>query len=190
MLTRRKETKTPSPGFYQGLAFTILLMLLIAPALLGGSRARLQAAWSETEIRNLASNYEYRLFDGSRYRLKDGQFEAGTGLDDYVNLKLAALAVGDLNADRQPEAAVILVSNFGGSGSFYELTALVNRGGDWQQTNNLELGDRVEIKELVVNDGEIRLNLLVHGPDDPSCCPSQQKSLRFRLVAGRLQLLT
>lgn len=190
MLTIRKKIKTKSPGFSPGLAFTVLLLLLTSLALLGGSQVRPQAAWTETEIKNLASNYEYCLFDGSRYRLKDGQYEAGTGLDDYVSLKLAALAVGDLNADGPPEAAVILVSNFGGSGSFYELTVLVNRGGDWQQTNNLELGDRVEVKELVITDGEIRLNLLVPGPDDPSCCPSQPKSLLFRLVAGRLQLLT
>lgn len=148
-----------------------------------------QADFSETEIKNLARNFEYSLVDGSRYRLKNGMYESGGGLDDYVSLKLVALALGDLNGDGQSEAAVVLVSNFGGSGSFYEITVLVNRGQDLEQTNNLELGDRVEIKKLSIAGGKIRLELLTHGPDDPMCCPSQKATLTFGLAAGRLQLL-
>ncbi len=151
---------------------------------LGLSLTRLEA-----EIKNLARNFEYCLLDGSKYRLKDGWYESGSGPDDYVRVKLAALAVGDLNHDGQPEAAVVLVSNFGGSGSFYELTVLVNRGQDLEQTNNLELGDRVEIKSLAVSGGKINLHLLTHGPEDPMCCPSQKTTLVFHLAAGRLQLL-
>lgn len=155
----------------------------------GTMSPRLQGSLSAEEIRNLARNFEYSLVDGSRYRLKNGMYESGKGLDDYVSLKLAALALGDLNGDGQPEAAVILVSNFGGSGSFYEITVLINRGQDLEQTNSLELGDRVEIKKLAITGGRIRLDLLTHGPDDPMCCPSQKATLLFGLVNGRLQLL-
>lgn len=186
----RKKTITLLPGLSAGLVFTIMLILLIATAIFSGDRARAQMTWAEKEITNLAKNYEYRLFDGSSYRLKDGRHEAGTGLDDYVSVKLVALAVGNLNADGQPEAAVILVSNFGGGGYFYELTVLARGSRDWQQTNNLELGDRVGREEMAVVDDEIRLNLLVHGPEEPMCCPSQKKSFRFRLIEGRLQLLS
>lgn len=150
---------------------------------------RPQGSLSAAEIRNLARNFEYSLVDGSGYRLKNGMYESGKGLDDYVSLKLAALALGDLNGDGQPEAAVVLVSNFGGSGSFYEITVLINRGQDLEQTNNLELGDRVEIKKLTIAGGKIRLDLLTHGPDDPMCCPSQKATLIFGLASGRLQLL-
>ncbi len=169
-----------------------LFSLQLSVSVVGSSRTASpcpQEALSWTEIRNLARNFEYSLVDGSRYRLKNGIYESGQGLDNYISLKLVALALGDLNGDGQSEAAVILVSNFGGSGSFYEITVLVNRGQDLEQTNNLELGDRVEIKKLAIAGGKIRLDLLTHGPDDPMCCPSQKATLTFGLAAGRLQLL-
>ncbi|MDI6849479.1 MAG: hypothetical protein QME69_06770 [Candidatus Saccharicenans sp.] len=167
----------------------LVAFLLSAPVagLTGG--LSLWLTWPEAEIKNLARNFEYCLVDGSKYRLKDGWYESGSGPDDYVRVKLAALAVGDLIHDEQPEAAVILVSNFGGSGSFYELTALVNRGQDLEQTNNLELGDRVEIKSLAISGGKIKLHLLTHGPEDPMCCPSRKTTLICGLVSGQLQLL-
>lgn len=170
-------------------AFTFFLFSAPMVGSNGTTCPWLQGSLSGAEIRNLARNFEYSLVDGSRYRLKNGMYESGQGLDDYINLKLAALALGDLNGDGQSEAAVVLVSNFGGSGSFYEITVLINRGQDLEQTNNLELGDRVEIKKLAIAGGKIRLDLLTHGPDDPMCCPSQKATLTFGLGAGRLQLL-
>jgi len=169
----------------------LAVCLVSAPvtALAGEASPRLQTALSEVEIENLARNFEYNLLDGSKCRLKNGSYESGSGLDDYVRVKLVALAVGDLNNDGQSEAAVILVSNFGGSGSFYELTVLVNRGQDLEQTNNLELGDRVEIKGLTIEAGKSGLHLLTHGPEDTRRCPSQKTTLICGLVAGRLQLL-
>lgn len=171
------------------LALVVFLLTLLIPGWTRPNGARSQAAFSEKEIRNLARNFEYTLVDGSKYRLKNGLYESGEGLDNYVSLKLADLAVGDLNNDGEPEAAVILVSNFGGSGSFYELTVLVNRGQNLEQTNSLELGDRVDIKKLAVSRGKIRIDLLTHGPDDPMCCPSQKTTLIYGLTEGRLQLL-
>jgi len=168
---------------------TVFQFSVSLSALTGRAGSLVQPTFSDTEIKNLAMNFEYALLDGSKYRLKNGLHESGSGLGDYVSLKLAALAVGDLNNDGQSEAAVILVSNFGGSGSFNELTVLVNKGRNLEQTNNLELGDRVEIKNLTITGGEIKLHLLTHGPEDPMCCPSQKTTLICELAAGRLQLL-
>ncbi len=147
-----------------------------------------QKVLSDEDLIKLAKNFEYRLNDGSRYRLKDGEYQAGEGLDDYVQVKLSEVTVGDLNGDGKPDLAVVLVSNFGGSGHFYELTALLNEGRSFKQTDTLELGDRVEIKSLGIEDRRIYLTLLTHGPDDPMCCPSQKKELVAYLKSGKLVL--
>ncbi|MBC7361986.1 MAG: hypothetical protein H5U06_06865 [Candidatus Aminicenantes bacterium] len=84
------------------------------------------------------------------------------------------------------DAAVILVANYGGSGFFYELTALINDGAAFHQTNSLELGDRVKIVKLRIDQGKIIINMLTHGPNDPSCCPSKKAVLFFKLRNGQL----
>ncbi|MCX8159425.1 MAG: hypothetical protein N3G18_00650 [Candidatus Saccharicenans sp.] len=189
MLDSGRNIKTSFAGLALFVALAAGLLSWPVPAQAGQGGLRLQAAFSEAEIRNLARNFEYSLLDGSKYRLKNGLFESGEGLDNYVSVKLVALAVGDLDRDGYPEAAAILVSNFGGSGSFYELTVLVNRGQELEQTNNLELGDRVEVRKLTITGGRIRIDLLTHGPEDPMCCPSRKTTLICGLAAGRLQLL-
>lgn len=148
-----------------------------------------QTATSEEEMVRLAKNFEYRLSDGSRYSLKDGEHEAGESLEDYVRLRLADLAIGDLNGDGQSDVAVVLVSSFGGSGHFYELTALINEGHSFRQINNLELGDRVNIESLEIENRRINITLLTHGPHDPMCCPSQKKELVAYLKGGKLVML-
>ncbi|MDI6845547.1 MAG: hypothetical protein QME28_05345 [Candidatus Saccharicenans sp.] len=144
---------------------------------------------SDEDLIQLAKNFEYRLSDGSRYRLEDGKYEAGDSLKDYARLRLADLAIGDLNGDGKMDVAVVLVSNFGGSGHFYELTALLNDGRSLRQANNLELGDRVNIESLEIEDQRIRIMILTHGPDDPMCCPSQEKELVAYLKGGKLVLM-
>lgn len=138
------------------------------------------------DLEKLAANYEYRLTTGSSYRLTNGLFEVNRSLDDQVYVKLRAVVVGDLNGDGRSDVAVILSSNYGGSGTFLEVTALVDTGRALKQANGLELGDRVEIKNLKVEAGEIVIDMLTHGPDDPMCCPSLKTTRCFRLTEGRL----
>ncbi|MGB4705219.1 MAG: hypothetical protein WBI18_09150 [Candidatus Saccharicenans sp.] len=165
--------------------FLGLTLISVGPVL---SEKLQQKGLSDEDLIQLAKNFEYRLSDGSRYRLEDGEYEADDSLEDYVRLTLADLAIGDLNGDGKMDVTVVLVSNFGGSGHFYELTALVNDGRSLRQANNLELGDRVNIESLEIEDQRIRIMMLTHGPDDPMCCPSQKKELVAYLKGGKLVL--
>ncbi|MGQ9802078.1 MAG: hypothetical protein ACUVRL_10515 [Candidatus Saccharicenans sp.] len=143
---------------------------------------------AKSELEKLVKNFEYRMTNEStKYKLENGHYESGSPTEDYINLRLEAASFGDLNNDGKTDAAVILVANYGGSGSFYELTALISGEGLWLQTNNLELGDRVQVNNLRVENGTVVVDLLIHGPEDPMCCPSQPRSLRFRVMNGILR---
>jgi hypothetical protein len=39
---------------------------------------------------------------------------------------------------------------------------------------------------MAINGGLIELALVVHGPDDPLCCPTESVVWRFRLVGSEL----
>src|SRR5260221_5239002 len=55
-------------------------------------------------------------------------------------------AVGELNADGKPDAAVILTSSGGGSGTFYYVAGVLGTAhGKGDTTNAIQLGDRIVV---------------------------------------------
>ncbi|MGB9765816.1 MAG: hypothetical protein ACPLZD_10760 [Candidatus Saccharicenans sp.] len=163
------------------------LILLSAILWLSGSLGlSFQTSLSDSSLKKLVRNFEYTLSTGFKYKLADGCFKQGRSIEDYVNIRLDSFISGDLNGDGRQDAAVVLVSNYGGSGFFYELTALINDGLSFHQTNSLELGDRVEIKKIRINQEKVIIDLLTQGPDDPSCCPSKKVNLVFQFRNGQL----
>jgi len=97
-------------------------------------------------------------------------FEAGGASRPTVTL--ANYAFGQLNDDGLEDAAVVLVENSGGSGSFYYLMAVVSQEGGFVNAATHLLGDRLRVQSLSVDEGQITLQTVTHGPDDPMCCPS------------------
>jgi len=95
-------------------------------------------------------------------------------------------AVGDLDADGAPDAAVLLATNTGGSGTFQDLAVVLNREGEPANAATMFLGDRVLVERLRILEGEIKLDLIMHGPADPMCCPSVEATRRFRLTGNEL----
>lgn len=96
------------------------------------------------------------------------------------------LAYGDLNGDGLIDAAARIVINTGGSGSFNYLVAMVSSVGLVQQAASLLLGDRVIVNSISISDGTITVDMIVQGPNDPLCCPTQPKIANFRLINGQL----
>jgi hypothetical protein len=81
-------------------------------------------------------------------------------------------AFGDLNGDGLDDAAVLLVENSGGSGSFVYLAAVVNEDGQPANVATELLGDRAQVQSLDISDGTLTVEMVTHGPNDPMCCPS------------------
>lgn len=119
-------------------------------------------------------------------KLGDGSYSRTDSLDDFVMTRLERTSLGDLNNDGQADAAVILSSNYGGSGDFVELAAVINQNGLPKHVASALLGDRVEIKSLAIHQGIISVDMLTHGPQDAMANPTQPRRKRFKLAEGKL----
>lgn len=121
--------------------------------------------------------------ESGRLALVDGHYEDR----DMVSADLDGLsASGDVDGDGAPDRAVLLVTSTGGSGVFRELYLLRRKNGALQVSPPALLGDRVEVNDLRVENGEIAVDLVVQGADDPLCCPTLAVTYRFRLVNDAL----
>jgi hypothetical protein len=101
---------------------------------------------------------------------------------------LDVAAFGDLNGDGASDAVVLLAENGGGSGVFISLLVMLNQGGLPYQAAAAELGDRVLINGAKIDSGRVELDMVVHGPNDPSCCPNQAKTQVYRLLGSAVWL--
>ncbi len=137
------------------------------------------------------ANASYEGIYEQAVRLTDGSFEgepfvAGAASRPTVRLLRDLVAFGDLDGDGVDEAAAVLVENSGGSGSFVYLAALALRDQRAASLDTLRLGDRVRVRSLEVRDGRVRMDLDVHAPGDPVCCPSLELRHEWVLHDGKL----
>jgi heat shock protein HslJ len=77
-------------------------------------------------------------------------------------------------SDGKPLAAVILITDPGGSGTFYSLAAVFEQDGKPVNIATTLLGDRVKINSLAAKGDEMVVDMITQGPDDPFCCPTQR----------------
>ena len=140
---------------------------------------------------NVLKKAEYRSKWSAQGKIKlsDGiyreQIVPGSGSELVIKLS-DKIALGDLNGDGLEDAAVILVSDPGGSGTFYDLAAVINSGGKAKNVASVFLGDRVKIEGLSVRSGKIVVKMLSHRSTDPICCPSLEVDENYGLQGDEL----
>ncbi|MCS7011623.1 MAG: hypothetical protein N2049_03705 [Anaerolineales bacterium] len=123
--------------------------------------------------------------------LVDGHYSSGTDptAEDYLQVSLGeVMAFGDLNYDGVNDAAAVLFLNTGGTGVFVYLAAVLNEDGLPLHVASVFLGDRSVVETLSIAAGEILVQAVVHGPEDPMCCPSQPLEMGYRLYESELVL--
>ena len=120
--------------------------------------------------------------------LTDGlaTYDDGSSINPFVRLMAELVATGDLNGDGAADAVAVLDNQSSGSGRFVYLVAVLNGLADPKPTGALLLGDRVQIKSLVVDGTRIVADMVVQGAADPLCCPSQKVRKVFGLEDGQL----
>ena len=124
-------------------------------------------------------------------RLKDGKYQQGTdpAQTGYVSVTLGEkIAFGDLNADGVDDAAITMAENYGGSGVFVSVVAVLNQGGQLNAVATALIEDRAIINDLAIKNGEIYLDATIHDTNDAMCCPSLPSTRNYRLVENELVL--
>lgn len=67
----------------------------------------------------------------------------------------------------EQDAAVILIAETGGSGTFYYLSAAIFKNGAPNPTASIYLGDRLITNSLTIDYGQITLAALIRTPEEP-----------------------
>lgn len=143
----------------------------------------------ELSLDSLRNATYYAPFYERTVTLVNGSYSEGSGATAYSVQMLDVYALGDLNGDGKFDAAVILTENGGGSGVFESVVAVINLGGAPHQTGQVQLGDRVLVNSGDISSGVIHLNMIVQGPNDSLCCPSQAEVQSFWLLGNNLWLM-
>ena len=124
-------------------------------------------------------------------QLTDGKFEQGTpGSEDFVSVSVTDfVAAGDLNGDGSNEVVALVSENYGGTGVFVFLAVYAeNQGRLVFQTSRI-VDDRPVLNAMSIANGEIFLDAVIHGPDEPMCCPTLRTTRHYRLVDNQLELI-
>ena len=137
-------------------------------------------------------NAQYQLvFQDSHktVQLTNGVYKNGNdpASPDFADVTLVEqMAFGDLNGDGLGDAAVLLAENYGGTGVFVSVVAMINQNGKPVQAAAEMLDDRPMINSISIKDGQIYLDATIHGPNDPGCCAAQPIKNVYRFVGGKL----
>ena len=134
----------------------------------------------------------------ARYSLPDvGEFQLQNGA--YVNVpqqqrvtlvdRPGYVQFGDLDNDQKTEGLVVLAANTGSSGTFYYLVAVTEQQGQLRPVAATLLGDRIQVQEISVVNGQVKVELITQGPNDPMCCPTLTVTANYTLQANQFQPL-
>jgi len=129
--------------------------------------------------------YDIPDFLDRTVQLSDGHYEY-TPDRIAVGLIPDQTACGDVTGDGSEDGIAYLWANTGGSGVFVYLTVVSADAGAPANIATLLLGDRIKLLSTAIGDGQITLEAIVQGPDDPFCCPTQQVVQVYALQDGRL----
>jgi len=139
-------------------------------------------------------NAEYQLgfVDALRVvQLTDGKFEQGTPAgEDFVSVVMTDFtARGDLNGDGVDEYVTLIAENYGGSGVFVFLTVFSDVNGQPVYQTSAWVDDRPQVSDLSIDNGEIFLDVTIHGTDEPMCCPTLHTARHYQLINNQLDMV-
>ena len=136
-------------------------------------------------LRNMT--YQSEATNAGWVRLTDGKFEDAPG-HVWVTL-LDNVAWGDVTGDGRADAAVVLATNFGGSGVYHSLAVVTDVDGVPVNLSVAELGDRIKLTGLAIENETIVVEMVTQGPSDPMCCPTKNVTRVYGVEGEELRLI-
>jgi hypothetical protein len=136
-------------------------------------------------------NMIYENVEAASFQLKQGRYVGEPYKEDApdrleVTLLEELTMRGDLNEDGVDDAAVILETTTGSDRRKYWLSAATGRYGRPASFGSLLLGDRLELLESGIEDGNIELRTAEYAKTDREC-PTQLWIKRWAVVDGELK---
>jgi heat shock protein HslJ len=132
-----------------------------------------------------AANATYSGIWESGVTLVDGGYESEASRQRAWLIE-GVSAVGDLDGDGVDDRIVVLGENSGGTGSFVYVSALL-AADQGDPLRAVLVGDRVQLRGIDVDAGEIRLAVVQAGEQDAMCCPGERATRRWSLSDGALR---
>lgn len=131
------------------------------------------------------ATYQLPILEGQapvRFTLENGEvtLPAQLGTVTFVD---RTLAYGKVNADAALGSAFVLAHNGGGSGVFEYLVTVRDVNGAPRQIDTEFLGDRPRVNSIILGDNRVTVYLLVQGPNEGACCPTQPVVQSYPLPA-------
>jgi heat shock protein HslJ len=167
----------------------LAFFLFQAPSL--GELKRSSRTLTIDDLKN--SEYQSEFSASGRVKLNNGTYKEKVVPDSAAELVVTLsdkIAFGDLNGDGEEDAAVILVTDPGGTGTYRYLAVVTNQNGSPENVASQLLGDRIKVKSLSIRSGEISVEMITHGPNDPMCCPTLEVTQDYLLQGGKLVVVT
>jgi len=162
------------------------VLILIGAALLSACERREDPQSAPPDLANHAYPSDFSASD--LITLKDGQYSEPAAPDSasLMTVNLVSSAAGELNGNGRPDGAAILVTNAGGSGSFYELAVVIAHGSDAQEVGMVLLGDRTPVTHLSIRDEKVIVELRTRGPDDSMAVTTRTETQQYIWRDGQL----
>lgn len=140
----------------------------------------------------------YSGFEGlkSRVTLVDGiwkgrPYNKGSAVRPTVNLIGDLRVIGDLDGNGMEDAVVLLNYAPGGTGQLLHLAVMARRKSKVENVATAFLGDRVQIRDVRIQQNLIFVDVVRAGPKDAMCCPGEVTTLGWTVEAsGKLNPFT
>lgn len=118
-------------------------------------------------------NIQY-VVNGEVFTLINGKAELQVAPDSATKKSLTMFGepvYGDLDGDGDADAAVLLVNEPGGSGTFYYAALAINTDGAYKATETMLLGDRIAPQTIEIHEGRAVYNIAIRKGTDPMSTP-------------------
>lgn len=173
-----------------GISLLVIVLLSGIFLLFGGqNRVRIEPAPEEpqtVEFDPLNASY---LIEGRIITLLNGRAEtpAGTESDTAIATTISGEpARGDISSDGQDDAALILIQDPGGTGTFYYVAAALSSKIGAKGTDAIFLGDRIAPKKIEIQNGQIIVNYLERSPEEPMASPPSIEKKKILVLKGEV----
>ena len=153
------------------------------------SRDMRHTDWTLTALKN--ATYSVLKVYPAAVTLVDGRWQGapyneGGASRPSVHFVRDLYRIGKITGNDEESAVVFLSESSGGSGSFLYLAVVEKKNGALVNTGTSALGDRVQIRDVRIENDTIVVDVLQAGPHDAACCPGELSTRRWQMKTNQL----